>query len=87
MVRVEVFGTPYCPYCVRARHLLERKKIEYRWIDVSQDSAARQQMISRSGGYTVPQIFIDEQPIGGCDEMHALECQGKLDAMLDQRQP
>ena len=82
MAKVVMYGTPSCPYCVRARSLLERKEVGYQWIDVSRDAVLYQEMVRLSGGSSVPQIFIDQQPIGGCDEMHALEYQGRLNEML-----
>ncbi len=82
MAKVEVYGTRSCPYCTRARRLLDSKGVEYRWIDVGADSDLYQEMMRLSGGHTVPQIFIDDQPIGGCDDMYALDHQGRLDAML-----
>jgi glutaredoxin 3 len=82
MVKVEVYGTKYCPYCVRARHLLESKGVDYLWIDVSANGEARQEMMTRSNGVTVPQIFIDERPIGGCDDLFALDREGRLNNML-----
>lgn len=77
-----MYGTLSCPYCVRARSLLERKSVEYQWIDVSRNMELYREMVQLSGASSVPQIFIDDQSIGGCDEMHALEHQGSLDAML-----
>jgi len=82
MVAVEVYGTPRCPYCVRARGLLDRKGVAYKWIDVAGDNALYQTMVDLSNGHTVPQIFIAGKPIGGCDEMYALDNQGRLDEML-----
>jgi len=82
MANVIMYGTLSCPYCVRARGLLERKSVEYQWIDVSRDTALFHEMVQLSGGSSVPQIFIEQQSIGGCDEMHALEHQGRLDEML-----
>lgn len=82
MAVIEVYGTPRCPYCVRAKYLLDRKGVEYRWIDVSGNDELYQTMVRLSNGHTVPQIFIDGRPIGGCDEMYALDNQGRLDEML-----
>ena len=83
MVRVEIYTTPWCPYCIAAKRLLATKGVAYEETDVSGDSDKRQEMMARAQGrYTVPQIFIDGTPIGGCDELHALDRAGKLDPML-----
>lgn len=83
MAVVEIYTTAFCPYCVRARMLLEHKGIEFTEFKVDGDSQLRQQMTERAnGGYTVPQIFINQQHIGGCDDIMALEARGQLDALL-----
>lgn len=82
MVKIVIYTTPYCPYCIRAKHLLTQKKQDFKEIDVSNKPQLRQKMQQLSGGYTVPQIFIDEKPIGGCDELFALNRERSLDAML-----
>ncbi|MEZ5771223.1 glutaredoxin 3 [Defluviimonas denitrificans] len=83
MARVEIYTTPWCPYCLAAKRLLATKGAAYEETDVSGDSDKRQEMMARAQGrYTVPQIFIDGTPIGGCDELHALDRAGKLDPML-----
>lgn len=83
MAVVEIYTTAYCPYCVRAKSLLEHKGVEFTEIKVDGDSQQRQQMTERAnGGYTVPQIFINQQHIGGCDDIMALEARGQLDALL-----
>jgi len=64
--KVVMYATAWCPYCARARELLERKKADLEIIDVDRDPALRQQMMTRSGRHTVPQIFIDEMHVGGC---------------------
>ncbi|MFC3059804.1 glutaredoxin 3 [Paenirhodobacter populi] len=80
MKHVEIYTTPTCPYCIAAKALLTRKGISYEETDVSLDRAA---MTERAGGRrTVPQIFIGGAHIGGCDDLHALDAAGKLDAML-----
>ena len=76
-----IFGRPGCPYCVRAKQLLDNKGSEYQEIDVS-DRALRPAMTKLTGGTTVPQIIINEKVIGGCDDLYALERAGKLDALL-----
>ncbi|MEC7120728.1 MAG: glutaredoxin 3 [Pseudomonadota bacterium] len=82
-VPVTVYTTPYCPYCIRAKQLLSQKQVEFKDIDLSREPAqVRTDLMSRTRHRTVPQIFIGEQFIGGCDELFALERQGKLDALL-----
>ena len=83
MSRVEIYSTLFCPYCARAKSLLERKGVKYVNIDIIEDTAKRDEMLERSGGRTsVPQIFIDGDHIGGFDELSALDRRGKLDAKL-----
>ncbi len=83
MPDIEIYSTRVCPYCVRAKKLFERKGVAYREIDVSDDEALRDGMIARAGGKrTVPQIFINDQHIGGCDELYALDSKGGLDPLL-----
>lgn len=79
---VRIYTTGFCPYCSRAKRLLAAKGVEYEEIDVTFDPALRETMVAESGRYTVPQIFIDDVPIGGSDELQALEDQGQLDALL-----
>ena len=83
MKTVRIYTTPFCPYCVRAKSLLKKKGVEIEEIDIFMDEAARARMQADSGGArTVPQIFIGDTHVGGCDELHALEKAGKLDALL-----
>ena len=82
MARVEVYLTPYCPFCVRARQLLDRKEVEYTIIDVGADRGRWDEMTARSRRSTVPQIFIDDTHVGGYDDMAALEASGRLDPLL-----
>jgi len=83
MAQVELYTTMWCPFCARARALLERKGVAYTNIDLDEEPNRRDEMVRRSGGRrTVPQIFIDGEHIGGCDDMMALEHAGKLDAKL-----
>ena len=83
MAKVDVYTTTYCPYCVRAKQLLDTKDVDYTEIDVTGDDAARINLVEKSGGRrTVPQIFINDQPIGGYDDMRALEETGQLDQLL-----
>ncbi|NND69039.1 MAG: glutaredoxin 3 [Halioglobus sp.] len=80
---VTLYTTPYCPYCIRAKSLLDAKSVQYRDLDVGADPGLRRQMMERSGRRTVPQIWIGEQHIGGFDDMYLLERQGRLDELLN----
>jgi glutaredoxin 3 len=82
MAKVIVYTTEWCPFCVRAKALLEHKGVAFEEIDVASDDTVREQMIAASGRRTVPQIFIDEQSIGGFDELYELEQSGQLDTLL-----
>jgi glutaredoxin 3 len=84
MARIEIYTTPFCGYCARAKGLLERKGAAYEEMDVMEDTAKRAEMRERSRRTTVPQIFINGQHIGGSDELAALEHAGKLDPLLAQ---
>lgn len=80
---VEIYTTPFCPYCHAAKRLLQKKGADYTEIDVSQDPDLRAKMTQRANGRrTVPQIFIGGQHVGGSDDLHALDHAGKLDPML-----
>lgn len=81
---IEIYTTTYCPYCVRAKALLDEKSLTYTEISVENEPELRQTMESRAGRHTVPQIFIGDQHIGGCDDLYALENAGKLDPLLNQ---
>jgi glutaredoxin 3 len=83
MAQVELYTTMWCPFCARARALLERKGVAYTNVDLDEEPNRRAEMVKRAGGRrTVPQIFIDGEHIGGCDDMTALDRAGKLDAKL-----
>jgi glutaredoxin 3 len=83
MPDVTIYTTNLCPYCHRAKSLLQMKGVAYTEIDVSYDQAERQRMTMRAGGRrTVPQIFIGQTHIGGSDDLHDLDRQGRLDALL-----
>jgi|TARA_B100000131_G_C17630946_1_gene415934 glutaredoxin 3 len=83
MAKVEVYATEWCPYCKRARKLLEEKGAKYQLIDVMMEPKRKKEMMDRANGrHTVPQIFINDEHIGGCDELMALEAADKLDAKL-----
>lgn len=83
MANVEIYTTPMCPFCWRAKRLLDSKNVPYTEINLWAERARRAEMEERADGRTtVPQIFIDDLGIGGSDELAALEDQGKLDALL-----
>lgn len=83
MPLVTIYTSPYCGYCHAAKRLLTQKGVSFDEIDVGRDSDKRQEMIRMAGGrYTVPQIFINGQHIGGCNELYDLERRGKLDIQL-----
>lgn len=77
-----IYTTSWCPYCIRAKRLLDHKELQYREIDLDREPARRIEMMELSGRRTVPQIFIDGTPIGGCDELYALERRGELDELI-----
>jgi len=84
MPPVEIYTTPYCPYCLDAKALLKQKNVPFTEIDVSGDRALRQAMIQRANGRTtVPQIFVGATHVGGCDDLYALDGDGKLDPLLN----
>ncbi len=82
MKPIRIYTTAWCPYCSRAKSLLERKGAAYDEIDVGMVPGARAEMEARSGRHTVPQIWIGDAHVGGCDDLHALERAGRLDALL-----
>ncbi len=83
MAAVEIYTTPLCPYCWRAKRLLDRKGVAYEEIDLWREPARRAEMVRRADGRTtVPQVFIGGNGIGGSDELAALEAAGRLDALL-----
>ncbi|QDO97825.1 glutaredoxin 3 [Ferrovibrio terrae] len=83
MAQIEIYTTFMCPYCARAKALLDKKGQTYDEIDVSYDAAKREEMTQKAGGVrTVPQIWINGTHVGGSDDLYALERAGKLDAML-----
>ncbi|MFT8244483.1 glutaredoxin 3 [Roseomonas sp. BN140053] len=83
MAKVEIYTTPFCPYCARAKALLTRKGVAFEEMDAPNGSPEREAAVSRSGGRTtVPQIFIDGTSVGGFDDLYALDRAGKLDPML-----
>lgn len=80
--RIVMYAAGWCPYCQRARHLLTSKNLRFDEIDVESDPAFREEMKSKSGRSSVPQIFIGATHVGGCDELHALDRDGGLDRLL-----
>ena len=83
MKPVTIYTTPICPYCARAKSLLKKKGVSFEEVDVMMNVKAREHMLEKSGGArTVPQIFIGDTYVGGCDELYALEKEGKLDLLL-----
>ena len=82
MAKVEMYTTAICPYCVRAKHLLARKGVEWEEIRIDRDHDQMKIMMERSRRHTVPQIFIDDHHVGGFDDLAKLDAYGKLDAML-----
>ena len=79
---IVMYSTGWCPYCVRARTLLERKGLPFREVKIDEDPAERDAMLARSGGRrTVPQIFVGDHHVGGFDDLYALEKAGKLDEL------
>lgn len=83
MPEILIYTKDYCPYCTKAKMLLDAKKVSYQDIDVTNDPQLLQEMIEKSSQRrTVPQIFIGETHVGGCDDLYALQAEGKLDALL-----
>lgn len=82
MAKVTLYTRPFCGYCARALALLTEKGVDFNEIEAGMDPALRQEMMTRSGRTTFPQIFIGDSHIGGCDDLMALEREGKLDGLL-----
>lgn len=82
MSAIVMYTTAYCPYCMRAKDLFDGKGVQYENIDVGAQPELKREMMDRSGQRTVPQIWINEQHIGGFTDLYALDVQGKLDGML-----
>lgn len=81
---VEIYTWATCPFCIRAKQLLNKKSVKFTEYAIDGDQAARSAMAKRANGRrSVPQIFIDDHHVGGCDDLYALESQGKLDAFLN----
>lgn len=83
MKKILIYTTPYCPFCLRAKNLLNKKKINFTEIDLTKNPEKFEEMIKKSNGArTVPQIFADDTHIGDCDYIHELENKGELDKIL-----
>jgi glutaredoxin 3 len=81
---VVIYTKSWCPYCIRAKALLDARQARYEEIDIEREPARRAEMITRSGRSTVPQIFIGATHVGGCDDLHELDARGGLDPLLAQ---
>lgn len=85
MLSIEIYTWKYCPFCLRAKSLLDRKGWPYQEYAIDGDEQARSKMAERAEGRrSLPQIFINDRPIGGCDELYGLEYSGQLDALVSQ---
>jgi glutaredoxin 3 len=87
MAEVTMYSTGWCPYCARARALLERKGVAFREVDIETDTELRAEMITRSGRRSVPQIFVGARHVGGFEELYDLERSGQLDSLLQTEKP
>ena len=83
MTKIEIYTKTFCPYCVRAKALLDKMSLSYTEYELSFDPAGESQMIERSGRFTVPQIFVDNQPIGGSDELFEMVRNKTFDSLLN----
>jgi glutaredoxin 3 len=84
MAHITIYSTGYCPYCIRAKALLDSKEVAYEEIRIDLQPMLKREMMARSGRQSVPQIFIDDLHVGGCDDLFALERQARLDPLLGQ---
>ncbi len=83
MAEIIIYTTNYCPYCVKAKQLLRKKGVEFEEIDLTNDDTGRMQLVEKSGGRkTVPQIFVNGQHIGGCDDLFSLYAKREIDTLL-----
>ena len=83
LAKVEIYTKTFCGFCIRAKRLLDMKKVDYQEYSVDMGGEKKAEMVQRANGrMTVPQIFVDGRHIGGCDELMALEQQGRLDELL-----
>ena len=83
MPRIRIYTTRWCGYCVRAKALLDGRGVEYEEVPLDDEVGFRQKLLDTTGGWTVPQVVIDDRPIGGYTELWRLERKGRLDAMLE----
>jgi glutaredoxin 3 len=82
MSKIEIYTSPFCGFCYRAKSRLEKKGVDYEEIDVMMNPGARKEMTERAGATSVPQVFVDGKHIGDCEGIHTLDADGKLDAIL-----
>ena len=82
MKKIEIYSKSWCPFCAMAKSLLQSERLQYQDIDVTNNIELEQEMNQRSGQYTVPQIFIDNKPIGGFDDLNRMTSTGELDRLL-----
>jgi glutaredoxin 3 len=82
MPEVVIYSSPVCPYCIKAKQLLSSKGVDYKEIDIRRDPALAAEGREKTGRQTVPQIFIGDYHVGGCDDLYALDAEGKLDELL-----
>lgn len=82
MPEITIYTTQTCPYCVKAKMLFKKKNVEYKEIDASDDKVREDMIVKARGKRTVPQIFINGQHVGGCDDLYALDAKGELDKLL-----
>lgn len=82
MAKVEIYVKDYCPYCTKAKNLLNKKGVQFTEIDIENDEELQEFVIKQSGKRTVPQIFINDKPVGGSDDIHYLNSIGELDKLL-----
>ncbi len=83
MKQITIYSRPTCPFCIQAKNLLQAKNVSYQDIDIEQNAEKREEMIKKANGKSsVPQIFVDDKLIGGCDDLYALEDKGELDAII-----
>ena len=82
IAQVKVYTTTYCGYCMRAKALLKKREVPYEEVDVTDDSDKRSWLTETTGMRTVPQVFIDDKPVGGFDELSALDRSGELERLL-----
>ena len=88
MKKVIIYSTSTCPYCIKAKHLLESKGIDYQEVRIDKHPELIAEVVKKSGGQkTVPQIFIDDYHVGGCDDLYAFDKKGRLDSLLDITSP